>query len=92
MVLWTSRQNRQRVQICHRKTHCMAKPNAKEDYWVKSKCVPFIGPCQRYANKRARRNKRFIEDEDKEKKAILEVRHEQASRQTGNKEVGEGRA
>lgn len=58
----------------------------------KSKCVPFIGPCQRYANKRARRNKRFIEDEDKEEKAILEVRHEQASRQTGNKEVGEGRA
>lgn len=52
MVLWTSRQNRQGIQICHRKTHCMAKPNAKEAYWVKSKCVHFGGLCQGYANKR----------------------------------------
>lgn len=46
MVLWTSRQNRQRVQICHRKTHCIAKPNAKEDYWVSQSAYLSSGPAK----------------------------------------------
>lgn len=51
-----------------------------------------VGPAKGMPIREYRRNKRFIEDGEKEQKAISEVRHEQASRQTGNKEIGEGRA
>lgn len=80
MALWESRQNRQREQICHRKNPHLAKPNNQGSLWAKSKWAPLASPAKGMLLK----EQEVYWRQEKEPKAILEVRlEEQASREQG---------